>query len=96
LLFDDDFLVLVNAWWEPLDFLLPDTRPQAGWQTEVDTFGPPVPEAGPLGGPAVPARAGDKLTVGPRSVVVLRSPARRADQPRICRTGAGVDRRPRS
>jgi hypothetical protein len=27
---DDDFLVLVNAWWEPLDFTLPDTRPQAG------------------------------------------------------------------
>ena len=25
---DDDFLVLVNAWWEPLDFTLPNTRPR--------------------------------------------------------------------
>ena len=25
-LLDDDFLVLVNAWWEPLDFVLPATR----------------------------------------------------------------------
>jgi hypothetical protein len=40
----------------------------------VDTFGSPVPQAGPLDGPAVPAGAGDKLTVGPRTVVVLRSP----------------------
>src|SRR5262249_53304476 len=37
---DDDFLVLVNAWWEPLDFTLPDTRPQAGWQGEIDTHYP--------------------------------------------------------
>ena len=28
-LVDDDFLVLVNSWWEPLGFALPDTRPQA-------------------------------------------------------------------
>ena len=28
-LLDDDFLVLVNAWWEPLDFVLPATRKQA-------------------------------------------------------------------
>jgi isoamylase len=34
---DDDFTVLVNAWWEPLDFVLPATRPQARWQAEIDT-----------------------------------------------------------
>ncbi len=73
-LLDDDFLVLVNAWWEPLDFVLPDTRPQAGWQAELDTFGPDGVGAGTLAGPAVAGRSGDKLTVGPRSVVVLRSP----------------------
>jgi glycogen operon protein len=37
LLLDDDFLVLVNAWWEPLDFVLPATRAQASWQVEIDT-----------------------------------------------------------
>jgi glycogen operon protein len=26
-LLDDDFLVLVNGWWEPLEFTIPDCRP---------------------------------------------------------------------
>jgi glycogen operon protein len=74
LLLDDDFLVLVNAWWEPLDFVLPETRPRAGWRAEVDTFRPGALDPGTLAGPAVAGRSGDKLTVGPRSIVVLRSP----------------------
>jgi glycogen operon protein len=69
-LIDDDFLVLVNAWWEPLDFTLPDTRPQAGWQVEIDTFDPGS-ETGPA---AADRKAGDDVTVGPRSVVVLKNP----------------------
>ncbi|HZQ81648.1 MAG TPA: glycogen debranching protein GlgX, partial [Gaiellaceae bacterium] len=39
-LLDDDFLVLVNAWWELLDFILPVTRGLADdriWQLEVNT-----------------------------------------------------------
>jgi glycogen operon protein len=79
-LLDDDFLVLVNAWWEELDFVLPDTRPQAGWHAEVDTFGPGTLDPGTLAGPAVAGRAGDKLAVGPRSVMVLRSPRPAGDQ----------------
>ena len=39
-LLDDDFLVLVNGWWEPLEFVLPATREQASWRTEVDTYDP--------------------------------------------------------
>jgi isoamylase len=74
LLLDDDFLVLVNAWWEPLDFVLAETRAGAGWHVEVDTFGPGSLDPGTLAGPDVAGRAGDKLTVGPRSVTVLRSP----------------------
>jgi isoamylase len=67
---DDDFLVLVNAWWEPLDFMVPDTRPQAGWQVEIDTYDP-----GSQADPAAAERkAGDHITVGPRSVVVLKNP----------------------
>ena len=30
-LLDDDFLMLVNAWWEPLDFTVPPTRPGQIW-----------------------------------------------------------------
>jgi isoamylase len=66
---DDDFLILVNAWWEPLDFTLPDTRPQAGWQVEIDSYDPAQPDDA-----AAPRKAGDIVTVGPRSVVVLRNP----------------------
>jgi isoamylase len=66
----DDFLVLVNSWWEPLDFVLPATRPLARWHAEIDTHEP----AGPAGKATVALDAGGRTTVGPRSVVVLKSP----------------------
>ena len=69
-LLDDDFLVLVNAWWEPLEFVLPATREQASWRTDVDTYDPAAP-----GSPAaVPRGAGDHVTVSPRSIVALSDP----------------------
>ena len=68
-LLDDDFLVLVNAWWQPLEFVLPATRPQAGWRVEIDTYD----LASPAGSAAV-SYARDHVTAGPRSVVVLLSP----------------------
>ncbi|MGD0605523.1 MAG: hypothetical protein ABSA53_18220 [Streptosporangiaceae bacterium] len=40
LLTDDDFLVLVNAWWEPLTFTIPATRDGIAWQTAIDTYDP--------------------------------------------------------
>ena len=65
-LLDDDFLVLVNGWWEPLDFTIPSLRDGQAWQLELDSYtgllAPPGTEAGPA------------ITVQPRSVVVLRSP----------------------
>jgi len=63
---DDDFLVLVNAWWEPLDFTLPATRAEAAWQVGLDSYDPTRAVAG--------QHAGDRLTVSPRSIVVLSSP----------------------
>ena len=69
-LLDDDFLVLVNAWWEPLEFVLPATREHASWRTDVDTYDPAAP-----GSPAAaPRGAGDHVTVSPRSIVVLSDP----------------------
>ena len=68
LLVDDDFLVMVNAWWEPLDFVVPPTRPGQSWHREVDTFDPASVA------PPEPPTAGATVTVGPRSVMVLRSP----------------------
>jgi glycogen operon protein len=68
---DDDFLVLVNAWWEPLEFALPSTRPGQAWRADIDSYEPADPSAAA----AAPQRqAGDHVTVGPRSVSVLRGP----------------------
>ena len=67
-LVDDDFLMLVNAWWEPLDFIIPPARPDQTWYGEIDTFDP----SGHRGRPRCPQ--GAQCQVGPRSVVVLRGP----------------------
>ena len=67
-LLDDDFLVLFNAWWEPLEFVIPETRAGLEWRTEIDTYDPAAPAAPP------PRLAGDRVTAGPRSVTVLRGP----------------------
>ena len=64
---DDDFLVMVNAWWEPLDFTLPATRPEAQWRAEIDSYDP-APTA-----QAPERHAGDQVTVGPRSIAVFRA-----------------------
>jgi isoamylase len=65
LMVDDDFLVLVNAWWEPLDFTVPATRPHARWKAEIDTYDPQASTT------AAERGAGEKVAVGPRSVAVL-------------------------
>ncbi len=71
-LLDDDFLVFVNAWWEPLDFVLPVTREEASWRIDVDTYDPAAPGSSTV----APQGAGDQVTVGPRSIVVLSDPRR--------------------
>jgi glycogen operon protein len=68
-LIDNDFLVLVNSWWEPLDFAVPRLRPNQRWHAAIDTFDPSsTASSAELG-------AGDTRTVGARAVVVLRSDA---------------------
>ncbi|WP_343203465.1 hypothetical protein [Mycobacterium sp. UM_CSW] len=59
---DDDFLVFVNAWWEPLTFSVPADLALLPWDIACDSFDP-----GRTG------RAGQQIEVGPRSAVVLRS-----------------------
>jgi isoamylase len=62
---DDDLLILANAWWEPVAFSLPDVGRPAHWQVELDTYDPSRTTA---------VTAGDPVTVGPRSLTVLRAP----------------------
>ena len=59
-----------TAWWEPLSFVLPPTRPGAEWHAEIDSYDPAAPAG------AGERHAGDQVTVGPRSVVVLSDPRR--------------------
>jgi isoamylase len=66
LLLDDDFLVMVNGWWEPIDFVIPEIFPGQLWHAEIDSHDPAA---------VAPQRhTGEKLTVGPRSITVLRGP----------------------
>ena len=58
---DDDFLIIVNAWWEPLTFAIPVTR---RWDVVCDSFDP-----------ARKVTVAQELTVGPRSFVILQSPS---------------------
>ena len=84
---DDDLLLIVNGWWEPLDFTLPEIGSPRAWRYELDTlsglFGVAAGAAGGAGkggahsaGPhsagAMPA--GATIAVGPRSIVLLRAP----------------------
>jgi glycogen operon protein len=83
LMVDDDFLVLVNAWWGPVTFTVPEVRPTAqSWFTELDSYDPAVPAV------QEPRHAGDQLVVRPRSLTVLR-----ASQD-LSRTHAAVSNRP--
>ncbi|MGB9223031.1 glycogen debranching protein GlgX [Mycobacterium sp.] len=59
---DDDFLVFVNAWWEPLTFSLPGSLALHTWEVVCDSFDP-----------ARTGRAGQQIDVGPRSAVVMRT-----------------------
>jgi glycogen operon protein len=60
-LLDDDLLVLINGYWEPLDFTVPpmDTR----WRLALDTAHPTAPEA--------PVPPGMPVTVGAWSLLLL-------------------------
>jgi isoamylase len=65
---DDDFLVLVNGWWEPLAFTVPAVDGDHTWQRELDSYDPAST------GGAARLSAGDAVTVGPQSLLVLCSP----------------------
>jgi len=49
---------------------VPATTPQAAWRVEVNTYDP-VPRTEPA---TTDHKAGDDITAGPRSVVMLKNP----------------------
>ena len=72
LLVDDDFIVVVNAWWEPLAVVLPAAGGHDAWLPVFDTT---TGEFTPADAPT--AATGDPVTMGPRSLAVLRAPRSR-------------------
>ncbi|GGJ26429.1 glycogen operon protein GlgX homolog [Streptomyces brasiliensis] len=69
---DDSFLLLLNSYWEPVDFRLPTESYGEHWTTLVDT-------ADPEGIPDERERkAGTRLRVEARSLVLLSRPSRTA------------------
>jgi isoamylase len=71
---DDDLLLLINGWWEPLTFTLPDVGAPRTWERELDTFDGTAGEGhgGPAGG-VTQLRSGSDVTLGPRSLVLLKA-----------------------
>jgi len=70
LLLDDDFLILVNAWWEPVTFTIPPVRDTAQtWFVELDSYDSAVSAAREF-----PRHTGDQVVARPRSLMVLRAP----------------------
>jgi glycogen operon protein len=61
---DDPFLWMLNAWWEPLQFTVPEALRDVAWVTEVDTADPAS-----AGRPVDPAAG---VTLTGRSLVLLR------------------------
>jgi isoamylase len=61
---DDPFLVLLNAWWEPLEFNVPESLRALAWRIEVDTADPAA-----AGSAVAPSGA---LPLTGRSMMLLR------------------------
>ncbi|WP_280891937.1 glycogen debranching protein GlgX [Streptomyces sp. LBL] len=68
---DDSFLLLLNGYWEPVKFRLPDVTYGERWTTLIDT-------AEPRGADEAEHQAGILMTVEPRSLVLLSRPSRPA------------------
>jgi isoamylase len=64
---DDPFLVMFNAWWEPLDFSVPESLRSRDWQITVDTADPAAVDR------AIDPSAGVSLTG--RSLMLLEGTA---------------------
>jgi isoamylase len=68
-LFDDDFLVVVNGWEQPLDFVLPTVGRHPSWATILDTAAPATSPAVVTGSTL---QSGETVRIKDYSVLLLR------------------------
>ena len=71
-LVDDDFLVMVNGWWESLGMTVPPVDGARNWTYELDTHDVTRGESARPSAPGTPLAIGDTTIVTGRSIVVLR------------------------
>ncbi|MBK9739981.1 MAG: glycogen debranching protein GlgX [Actinobacteria bacterium] len=71
-LVDDDLLLCVNAWWEPLSMTIPATEPGTSWTRLIDSGDPAVGETASPPAPGPPLLEGAAVDVVGRSILVLR------------------------
>ena len=62
---DDPFMLMLNSWWEPLDFTIPDPLRDLGWRVEIDSEHPDA--AGREADPSAP------VSLTGRSLLLLHS-----------------------
>src|SRR5215469_4960624 len=62
---DDDFLLLLNCYHQPVDFAVPELESDRNWEFIIDTRNPGFSEPGKF------ARAGESITLIERSLVLL-------------------------
>jgi glycogen operon protein len=77
-LIDDDLLICVNAWWEPLTMVIPSSLAATAWVRVVDSSDPAAGESASPPAPGDALAPGEAFTVAPRSTAVLRG---RRDRP---------------
>ena len=70
---DDIFLIILNAYWEQVDFVLPGVKEYTRWEAIVDTHADEVPAGDDL-------LANDTFKVGPRAAHVFRLITRKANR----------------
>ena len=71
-LLDDDLLICVNAWREPLTFTIPASLPAANWTRLIDSNDPASGESATPPVTGDPLARGECLDLADRSVIVLR------------------------
>ena len=57
-------MLLLNSWWEPLDFTVPDPLRDLGWHIEIDTANPAAS--------VTAVDQGTSVTLTGRSLMLLR------------------------
>jgi glycogen operon protein len=69
---DDDFIVMVNAWWETLDMIIPPVDGARVWVRELDTHDDAIGSSALPTNPGTPMTNSDSVNVAARSILILR------------------------